>query len=178
VAPFVSNLSDWLKRPENTVIPERFWCRTGKEREVLGSTLWDGTMEKPITRSSIVFNTEFYIITDALSSSWSGQNLPQSVEVVDAQSLALHELGHLVGLSHVAQDADPTSIMNPTLFIGLGMASRNISNGDRERIRSIYVPGAPPPTRPPTGEKPANNGPTKPKPTPTPGSSNCDLTTI
>jgi hypothetical protein len=59
-------------------------------------------------------------------------------EIVDMQSLALHEIGHLLGLSHVSPDIDSSSIMNPTLYIGTGLASRSLSLGDVERIQKIY----------------------------------------
>ncbi|MDD9950929.1 MAG: hypothetical protein OXT67_05125, partial [Zetaproteobacteria bacterium] len=42
------------------------------------------------------------------------------------------------GLTHVSSEYDPDSIMNPTLFIGEGMANRYLSCGDIERIQLIY----------------------------------------
>ena len=58
--------------------------------------------------------------------------------VVDMESLALHELGHLLGLSHVDQSLDRYSIMNPSLLIGEGLITRNISRGDIARLQKIY----------------------------------------
>jgi len=58
--------------------------------------------------------------------------------VVDMESLALHELGHLLGLGHIPAAVDPYSIMNPSLLIGEGLANRRVSRGDIERIQKIY----------------------------------------
>jgi hypothetical protein len=54
------------------------------------------------------------------------------------ESLSLHELGHLLGLAHVDSNVDPMSIMNPQLFIGVGLTSRKVSRGDIERMQVIY----------------------------------------
>jgi predicted Zn-dependent protease len=62
----------------------------------------------------------------------------ESKEVVDMQSLALHELGHLLGLTHVESDIDQLSVMNPNLFIGEGLTTRKLSRGDVLRIQQIY----------------------------------------
>jgi hypothetical protein len=59
-------------------------------------------------------------------------------EVVDMQTLALHELGHLLGLAHIDAQVDSQSIMNPSVFIGEGLANRRLSKGDLERIQKIY----------------------------------------
>jgi len=59
-------------------------------------------------------------------------------EVVDMESVSLHELGHLLGLSHVEPDHDSDSIMNPSLFIGEGLTSRRLSKQDIMRIQQIY----------------------------------------
>jgi hypothetical protein len=57
------------------------------------------------------------------------------------ESLALHEVGHLLGLSHISEQDDKYSVMNPSLFIGEGMMTRRLSESDIDRIRSIYGVG-------------------------------------
>lgn len=124
---------------------ENHWCRTGKPPAVLATTIWDnvGSDTHKISRSDIVFNSTHYRITDALNSKDDGGNA-----IVDAESLALHELGHLLGLSHVSSVDFPHSVMTSFLFIGEGLANRELDPSDVERVRYVYVPGA---SRPPPG---------------------------
>lgn len=110
------------------------WAKTSKPSHVLATTIWNTEeYSNSIATADIRFNTKNYIIGDSLL------NQPTDTqEVVDMQSLALHELGHLLGLAHVDEDIDELSIMNPTLFIGEGLTSRQLSLGDVERIQTIY----------------------------------------
>jgi hypothetical protein len=55
---------------------------------------------------------------------------------VDFESVLVHELGHFLGLGHTSLD-DYESVMLPT--IRKGEARRNLSNGDIEKIRSLYL---------------------------------------
>lgn len=111
------------------------WKKTGKSEMVLATTIWDNVPgdEYSIKTADIRFNSENYIIGDSYLLSATADR-----EVVDMESLALHELGHLLGLSHVDHEADSLSIMNPSLFIGEGLSNRKISKGDIERIQRIY----------------------------------------
>ena len=111
------------------------WSKTGKSEMVLATTIWDNVKgdEYSIETADIRFNSQHYIIGDSFNLS----STPDK-EVVDMESLALHELGHLLGLSHVSEDSDPYSIMNPTLYIGEGLANRRISKGDIELLQRIY----------------------------------------
>jgi hypothetical protein len=111
------------------------WGATGKPTVVLATAIWNNSSVEPskIATADLHYNQEYYVIGDSLS-----ETAAEAREIVDMESLSLHELGHLLGLSHVASDDDPLSIMNPSLFIGEGLTSRKISRGDIERIQSIY----------------------------------------
>jgi len=110
------------------------WGKTGKQNFVLATTIWQNALDtNAIQTSDIRFNTEHYLIGDSLR-----LRARDNRQVVDMESLALHELGHLLGLGHVAEDVDPYSIMNPSLFIGEGLTSREISRGDIQRVQLIF----------------------------------------
>lgn len=115
------------------------WQKTGKSQDVIATTIWDSGFDANdhtsvlITSADIRFNFQHYNIGDSFTLL---ENDARSV--VDMESLALHELGHLLGLSHIPDEDDPLSIMNPALLIGEGLASRKISRGDIERIQRIY----------------------------------------
>jgi hypothetical protein len=111
---------------------------TGKSTSVLATTIWENSPNDPqsIVKADIRYNAESYIFGDALREFGRGSRI-----IVDLESLSLHELGHLLGLSHVSTDEDRYSVMNPSLFIGEGMSTRNLSRGDIDRIRSIYGVG-------------------------------------
>lgn len=110
------------------------WGKTAKPDYVLATTIWtNGRDYSSITKADLRFNEQHYVIGDAFDVKADGKR-----EVVDMQSLALHEIGHLLGLSHVEEDVDATSIMNPTLFIGENLSTRKLSKSDIERIQQIY----------------------------------------
>ena len=111
------------------------WSKTGKPRVVLATTIWENDPDDPkkIVTADIRYNHQFYTLGDSFVLKSADER-----EVVDMQTLALHELGHLIGLSHIASSADPQSIMNPSLYIGEGLANRRLSRGDIARIQKIY----------------------------------------
>jgi len=111
------------------------WQKTKKPTVVLATTIWNNlaTDRSQIAGADIRFNDQNYLIGDSLYMAATDEK-----EIVDMESLALHELGHLLGLSHVDADVDPNSIMNPSLYIGEGLISRKISRGDILRIQKIY----------------------------------------
>jgi hypothetical protein len=110
------------------------WGKTAKGPQVLATTIWsyDGSNVK-ISTADIRFNQEYYLIGDSFK-----LKAPEDKEVVDMQSLALHELGHLLGLAHVDASVDEFSIMRPSMYIGEGLSNRRLSAGDIERIQKIY----------------------------------------
>lgn len=111
---------------------------TGKSNTVLATTIWENDPRDPtsIVKADIRYNAEFYIFGDALKEYSEGKRT-----IVDMESLALHEVGHLLGLTHVAEKDDRYSVMNASLFIGEGMMTRRLSEGDIERVRTIYGVG-------------------------------------
>lgn len=110
------------------------WAKTKKAKYVLATTIWsNGPDYNLISKADIRFNHQHYIIGDSLI-----QLSEENRNVVDMQSLALHELGHYLGLAHVQAEVDSLSIMNPSLFIGEGLTSRKLSKGDIERIQMVY----------------------------------------
>lgn len=110
------------------------WSKTKKPDHVLATTIWNNANDfSIINKADIRFNSEHYLIGD----SYTLKATPER-DVVDMQSLALHELGHLLGLAHTEEDVDSLSIMNPALYIGEGLTSRKLSRGDIERIHLIY----------------------------------------
>lgn len=113
---------------------------TGKPNSVLATTIWENSNKEQaaIVKADIRYNAEFYVFGNSLEQFSQGRRT-----IVDMQSLATHELGHLLGLTHIKENEDRFSVMNPSLFIGEGMITRRLSKGDIERIRSVYGVGDP-----------------------------------
>lgn len=111
------------------------WKKTGKRDAVLATTIWNNPNNnyQTIDAADIRYNAELYFISDALHQSPVDQR-----EIVDMQSLATHELGHWLGLAHISEEYDGSSIMNPSIMIGEGLANRSLSVGDVQRIQKIY----------------------------------------
>lgn len=110
------------------------WTKTKKPTYVLATTIWNNQSDyTTIAKADIRFNQQHYVIGNSLYVEPEDDR-----QVVDMQSLALHELGHFLGLAHVDVEVDALSIMNPSLFIGEGLTSRRLSRSDIERIQLIY----------------------------------------
>lgn len=111
------------------------WKKTGKPNTVLATTIWNNPNNgyQSIDAADIRYNQQIYFMSDALN-----QGPIDDREIVDMQSLATHELGHLLGLAHIADTYDSSSIMNPSIMIGEGLATRSLSVGDIKRIQKIY----------------------------------------
>lgn len=125
-----SSLSDSVNGQYN----DQDWDKTNKPDYVLATTIWNNGVDyNLITKADIRYNTQNYIIGNSLTEFASGDK-----EIVDMQSLSLHEIGHLLGLAHASAEVDSYSVMNPSLYIGEGLTSRRLSRGDIERIQLIY----------------------------------------
>jgi hypothetical protein len=114
---------------------DEHWGKTGKPSVVLATTIWDNDPSDSlaIQAADIRFNSNFYNLGDSFKARATDER-----EVVDMQTLALHELGHLLGLAHVNAQIDSFSIMTASLYIGEGLANRRLSKGDVERLHRIY----------------------------------------
>jgi hypothetical protein len=88
-----------------------------------------------LIEGDLFFNTDLYFFGDSMVRRGS----IDKTRTADIQTTALHELGHfLLGPSHVSEDVDDTSIMNPTVMIGQGHARRRLSSLDIERVHASY----------------------------------------
>lgn len=114
------------------------WAKnTGKSAYTLATTVWENSPSNvnAIVKGDVRFNTQNFRFTDTLT------EVPDSeavLDVVDIESVMLHEIGHLIGLDHVTYDEDPDSVMHAQTPIGYGFAFRKLSAQDIERIGSIY----------------------------------------
>jgi len=168
VPPHGNALYDRLGDKRNSIAFLDRWCVTSKPAMVLATTIWEYAPNgsEAVKTSDIVLNEEYYEFADATVPRPQGQR-----EVVDLESIALHELGHLLGLSH-ASYGSVGGVMDPAMYIGPMLTQRVLHPDDVARVRSIYVEGAPPPppvsrpswqpTSDPTSTWPTDTAPTKP----------------
>lgn len=114
---------------------DNIWGKTKKNPLILATTIWENPANdtKKILTADIRFNSEHYVIGDSIVAENDGRRL-----VVDMETLALHELGHLLGLTHIDAEVDQESTMAAKLYIGHGLHNRIISKGDIERVQKIY----------------------------------------
>jgi hypothetical protein len=117
------------------------WKKTGKPEIVLATAIWNNSPRDTaaIETADIRFNVQDYVLGDALKiKGIYVEATGRYKDPVDMQTLSLHELGHLLGLTHVSSEVDSVSIMNPYVYIGEGLTNRHLSAGDIERIQKIY----------------------------------------
>ncbi len=128
-----SSLDDFF----TVIYPERNWAiSTGKSEFTLATTVWENASDsEKIIKGDIILNTEAYFFFDANTS-----ELPPTplMQVVDAETILLHEFGHLLGLGHVEVKSDTESVMHPRTFIGPQTSFRTLSAGDIENARTLY----------------------------------------
>ena len=129
-------LYDSLDDDVTVIYFETNWkATTGKSDTTLATTVWenDGSSDK-IVKGDIVMNGEIYQFVDTLEPS---QTIAAK-DIADAESVLLHEMGHLIGLDHVAVDVDALSVMHAQTTIGPDVAFRDLSDRDAGNIRSLY----------------------------------------
>ena len=116
---------------------EHNWtATTSKSSTTLATTIWENANESDrIVRGDVILNAQTYTFLNSL------KTIPKNVDearVVDAETVLLHEFGHLLGLDHIIESADADSIMHAKTFIGPGLSFRTLSDGDTNHIRSLY----------------------------------------
>jgi hypothetical protein len=109
---------------------------TSKSSTTLATTVWENANDSDrIVRGDVILNAQTYTFLNALN------KIPKGVDegrVVDAETVLLHEFGHLLGLDHIGEEEDSDSIMHAKTFIGPGLSFRSLSDGDTQHIRQLY----------------------------------------
>lgn len=88
------------------------------------------TQNGRIIHADMLFNFQNYNFGDVLDGS------PEAFNNIDFESVLTHELGHFLGLQHISTSEDAYSVMLPK--ISRGVAKRALSNGDIQRIKTLY----------------------------------------
>lgn len=116
---------------------EENWLNTtGKAVSTLATTVWENDRNTgSILRGDIILNAEVYLFQDSTA---PALDETRKNYIVDSETVILHEFGHLLGLDHIDEAKDAYSVMHAKTFIGPYMHSRELSDGDRFNIRSIY----------------------------------------
>jgi hypothetical protein len=116
---------------------EKKWKNTtGKADTTLATTVWENANGSDrIIKGDVILNAETYHYCDAMD---VARNLGEDLDIVDAETVLLHEFGHLLGLDHVDVDDDPESVMHAKTYIGPNMSFRSLSDGDVQNIRQVY----------------------------------------
>lgn len=110
---------------------------TAKDKAVLGTTVWEDDVsdEQTIVRGDILLNTEEYLYQDATKEAVDSD---RASDVVDAETVIVHEMGHLLGLNHVDYEQDPDSVMHTHATIGPNQYQRVLSESDISLIQRLY----------------------------------------
>jgi hypothetical protein len=104
-----------------------------------------------LTEADIVFHTHFLENMNCSLIPWT---VGAQVGFFDFQSVALHELGHALGLGHLGPDNNvPGNVMRPSIRDGQVLS---INALERNALAALYGPGGacpPPPPPPPPAQK-------------------------
>lgn len=116
---------------------EKNWKNTtGKADTTLATTVWENANGSDrIIKGDVILNAETYHFCDAMDVS---RNLGENLDIVDSETVLIHEFGHLLGLDHVDVEDDPESVMHAKTYIGPNISFRSLSNGDINNIRKVY----------------------------------------
>jgi hypothetical protein len=122
---------------------------TGKDPSILATTVWNAA-GNIMTSANIRFNRDNYFFGDSTLDMNVYEDGTQKT-LVDFESVALHELGHVLGLGH--DNVGEDSIMYPTMNIGpdksnpnynssVSTIKRTLSECDINRVQHIYSGGS------------------------------------
>jgi hypothetical protein len=115
------------------------WSVTNKPNFVIATAISEKSSEDEnlISSAHILLNTQLYKFVDALATDTETLQ-DDDREIVDMETLFTHELGHALGLSHRNLSSDPHTVMSPSVFVGKGLAHRNLSDMDIALLNAIY----------------------------------------
>jgi ssRNA-specific RNase YbeY (16S rRNA maturation enzyme) len=132
-----SDLYSSLDDDATFVYYERKWTdTTSKSVTTLATTVWENANNsEQIVRGDVILNAQTYDFVDSMGS--YSKDIDES-RVVDAETVVLHEFGHLLGLDHIDEVTDADSIMHAKTFIGPNLSFRKLSEGDTNHIRQLY----------------------------------------
>lgn len=112
---------------------------TGKSSSIIATTVYSSDGYS-ILGADIRFNRDSYIFGDTTTDYNTNTEF-----IADLESIALHELGHVLGLGHAVNEVN--SVMYPYITVGhnsvnIPTTARCLSSNDVDRIRSIYPGGS------------------------------------
>jgi hypothetical protein len=96
--------------------------------------------ERPIVNNESGYITSAIIDFNTLDFEWTDSMLlnKEASRLADVESVAVHELGHLLGLGHLDDSIDSDSVMNPIIVGAIGYAKRRLSISDIKNINYLY----------------------------------------
>jgi len=132
------SLYDSLGDDTTVIYFEKSWiASTAKPQTTLATTIWENeeASHESIVKGDIILNAEEYLFQDSMTKALEPG---REVDMVDTETVLLHEMGHLLGLDHVNSTEDADSVMLAHTFIGPKFHKRVLSSGDKDNIQSIY----------------------------------------